>query len=201
MEYERTYPDTGKINVDIKTCAIKPMDSCPLVNSSIGEMTQKQTVYYRGLCTNRFKIVVNNNKVTTSELMLYICFLIKSILGYKFHKLVWQSPRRYYITIADWQQQSHPLNPWSQNTWNRLDRKIKFGLTDLARNKRKLIPRKIKVYYSIMYVVLCTCFISSTCRPIYLFHKKWQKILHSYWVLVATVFGVQLATVATTGTI
>ena len=42
MEDEKTYPDIEKINVDIKTCPIKPMDSCPLLIAAIVEMTPKK---------------------------------------------------------------------------------------------------------------------------------------------------------------
>ena len=79
MEDQKTYPDIEKINVDIKTCPIKPMDSCPLLIAAIVEMTPKtDQLYYQGLCicTNRFKIIGNKIKVTTTSTSINLCYII-----------------------------------------------------------------------------------------------------------------------------
>ena len=71
MEDERTYLDKEKINVDIKKWPIKPIVSCSLVNSSHWRNDTKNRLYYRGLCTNRFKIIGNKASMNLCYIFCY----------------------------------------------------------------------------------------------------------------------------------
>ena len=70
-----------------------------------------------------------------------------------FHKLAWPSHEWITELRSTAQRQSHPLKPTPkvQETlmwWTIFRLEYDFALTVLAQNAQKIIPRKIKVYYS-----------------------------------------------------